>query len=62
MDVATPTSDCLELVNDLLLPVIMKGKTKHTLSHQEVGGIQCIFICPLECCLMVSRPADFDKF
>ncbi|XP_022863818.1 uncharacterized protein LOC111383866 [Olea europaea var. sylvestris] len=36
MDVATPTADCLELVHDLLLPVVMKGKTKNTLSHQEV--------------------------
>ncbi|PIN16970.1 hypothetical protein CDL12_10361 [Handroanthus impetiginosus] len=36
MDVATPTADCLDLVNDLLLPVVIKGKTKHTLSHQEV--------------------------
>ncbi|KAL7143913.1 hypothetical protein ABFS83_08G223200 [Erythranthe nasuta] len=36
MDVATPTADCLDLVHDLLLPVIMKGKTKSTLSHQEV--------------------------
>ncbi|KAK6150355.1 hypothetical protein DH2020_015287 [Rehmannia glutinosa] len=36
MDVATPTADCLDLVHDLLQPVIIKGKTKHTLSHQEV--------------------------
>ncbi|XP_024968890.1 uncharacterized protein LOC112508492 [Cynara cardunculus var. scolymus] len=35
MDVATPTNDCLSLVYDLLLPVIMKGHTKSTLSHQE---------------------------
>ncbi|XP_071728759.1 uncharacterized protein [Rutidosis leptorrhynchoides] len=35
MDVATPTNDCLSLVHDLLLPVIMKGNTKTTLSHQE---------------------------
>ncbi|KAJ0653400.1 hypothetical protein HanOQP8_Chr15g0583151 [Helianthus annuus] len=35
MDVATPTNDCLSLVYDLLLPVIMKGHTKGTLSHQE---------------------------
>ncbi|PWA52563.1 hypothetical protein CTI12_AA453550 [Artemisia annua] len=33
MDVATPTNDCLSLVYDLLLPVMMKGKS--TLSHQE---------------------------
>ncbi|KAJ4964028.1 hypothetical protein NE237_023967 [Protea cynaroides] len=33
MDVATPTADCLILVHDLLLPVIMKGRS--TLSHQE---------------------------
>lgn len=37
MDVSTPTADCLDLVHDLLLPVIIKGKSKNTLSHQEVG-------------------------
>ncbi|KAL0763140.1 hypothetical protein Bca101_079291 [Brassica carinata] len=37
MDVATPTSDCLHLVHDLLAPVIMKGNGKATLSHQENG-------------------------
>lgn len=36
MDVATPTADCLMLVYDLLLPVVMKGHSKSTLSHQEV--------------------------
>lgn len=36
MDVATPTADCLTLVYDLLLPVVMKGNCKSTLSHQEV--------------------------
>ncbi|XP_047971704.1 uncharacterized protein LOC125214638 isoform X2 [Salvia hispanica] len=36
MDVATPTADCLDLVHDFLLPVVIKGKSKHTLSHQEV--------------------------
>uniref|UniRef100_A0A5B6Z999 Pesticidal crystal cry8Ba protein n=1 Tax=Davidia involucrata TaxID=16924 RepID=A0A5B6Z999_DAVIN len=35
MDVATPTADCLFLVHELLLPVVMKGNIKHTLSHQE---------------------------
>ncbi|KAF9601577.1 hypothetical protein IFM89_020433 [Coptis chinensis] len=35
MDVATPTADCLNLVHDYLYPVIMKGHTKNTLSHQE---------------------------
>lgn len=35
MDVATPTADCLTLVYDLLYPVVMKGHTKSTLSHQE---------------------------
>ncbi|OVA01803.1 hypothetical protein BVC80_9075g46 [Macleaya cordata] len=35
MDVATPTADCLVLVHDLLLPVLMKGRSKNTLSHQE---------------------------
>ncbi|KAG6397519.1 hypothetical protein SASPL_143688 [Salvia splendens] len=37
MDVATPTADCLDLVHDFLLPVVIKDKSKHTLSHQEVG-------------------------
>lgn len=37
MDVATPTADCLDLVHDLLLPVVIKGKSKNTLSHQEVN-------------------------
>ncbi|KAA8546741.1 hypothetical protein F0562_003170 [Nyssa sinensis] len=35
MDVATPTADCLVLVHELLLPVVMKGNVKSTLSHQE---------------------------
>ncbi|KAG5529575.1 hypothetical protein RHGRI_030085 [Rhododendron griersonianum] len=35
MDVATPTADCLSLVHDLLAPVIMKGRVKGALSHQE---------------------------
>ncbi|KAF5740162.1 hypothetical protein HS088_TW11G00228 [Tripterygium wilfordii] len=35
MDVATPTADCLTLVYDLLMPVVMKGHSKSTLSHQE---------------------------
>ncbi|KAG2243449.1 hypothetical protein Bca52824_094708 [Brassica carinata] len=35
MDVATPTSDCLHLVHDLLTPVIMRGNSKSALSHQE---------------------------
>ncbi|TXG52695.1 hypothetical protein EZV62_021864 [Acer yangbiense] len=35
MDVATPTADCLTLVYDLLMPVVMKGNSKSTLSHQE---------------------------
>lgn len=36
MDVATPTADCLNLVHDLLMPVLMKGHSRSTLSHQEV--------------------------
>ncbi|KAL0771181.1 hypothetical protein Bca101_036332 [Brassica carinata] len=36
MDVATPTSDCLHLVHDLLTPIIMKGNDKAALSHQEI--------------------------
>ncbi|XP_027329204.1 uncharacterized protein LOC113845810 isoform X2 [Abrus precatorius] len=35
MDVATPTADCLNLVYNLLGPVIMKGNGKTSLSHQE---------------------------
>ncbi|XVE95208.1 hypothetical protein REPUB_Repub02eG0076300 [Reevesia pubescens] len=35
MDVATPTADCLTLVHELLMPVVMKGHTKRILSHQE---------------------------
>nr|GMD85036.1 Rhomboid-like protease 5 [Ipomoea batatas]GME11634.1 Rhomboid-like protease 5 [Ipomoea batatas] len=35
MDVATPTADCLTLVYELLLPVMMKGNSRSTLSHQE---------------------------
>ncbi|KDP29750.1 hypothetical protein JCGZ_18685 [Jatropha curcas] len=35
MDVATPTKDCLDLIYDLLQPVIMKGNRKSVLSHQE---------------------------
>ncbi|KAG6468268.1 hypothetical protein ZIOFF_072841 [Zingiber officinale] len=35
MDVATPTADCLTLVHDLLLPVILKSRNKNSLSHQE---------------------------
>ncbi|XP_022734370.1 uncharacterized protein LOC111287412 isoform X3 [Durio zibethinus] len=34
MGVATPTADCLTLVHELLMPVVMKGHSK-TLSHQE---------------------------
>ena len=36
MDVVTPTNDCLSLVYDLLLPVIMKGNPNNTLNHEEV--------------------------
>lgn len=42
MDVATPTEDCLSLVHDLLAPVIMKGRVKGALSHQEVGISLCL--------------------
>lgn len=35
MDVATPTADCLNLVYDLLRPVLMKGHNKSMLSFQE---------------------------
>ncbi|KAE8730000.1 hypothetical protein F3Y22_tig00003041pilonHSYRG00495 [Hibiscus syriacus] len=33
MDVATPTADCLGLVHELLVPVVMKGHTKGALTH-----------------------------
>lgn len=36
MDVATPTADWLNLVHELLLPVLMKSHGIATLSHQEV--------------------------
>lgn len=45
MDVATPTADCLMLVYDLLMPVLMKGHSKSTLSHQEVCIKQSIISC-----------------
>lgn len=35
MDVATPTKDCLDLIHDLLSPVVRKGNGKNVLSHQE---------------------------
>ena len=36
MDVATPTADWLNLVHELLLPILMKNHGTATLSHQEV--------------------------
>ncbi|KAH0923097.1 hypothetical protein HID58_023115 [Brassica napus] len=35
MDVASPTKDCLDLIYDFLLPIIMKSNHKSVLSHQE---------------------------
>ena len=35
MDVATPTKDCLELVNELLVPII-KARSEKCLTRQEV--------------------------
>ncbi|XP_010463075.1 PREDICTED: uncharacterized protein LOC104743712 isoform X2 [Camelina sativa] len=35
MDVASPTKDCLDLIYDFLLPIIMKSNYKAVLSHQE---------------------------
>ncbi|KAF8729856.1 hypothetical protein HU200_017314 [Digitaria exilis] len=35
MDVATPTADWLNLVHELLLPILMKNHGTATLSHQE---------------------------
>lgn len=54
MDVATPTSDCLHLVYDLLTPVIMKGNGKSALSHQEVDlQLSIIFSLPFPVSLWV---------
>ncbi|KAJ0052672.1 hypothetical protein Pint_01781 [Pistacia integerrima] len=36
MNVATPTKDCLELVNELLVP-ILKARSEKSLTRQEVG-------------------------
>lgn len=44
MDVATPTADCLTLVYDLLVPVVMKGHSKSTLSHQEVQILKSVLL------------------
>lgn len=35
MNVATPTKDCLELVNELLVP-ILKARSEKSLTRQEV--------------------------
>jgi hypothetical protein len=40
MDVATPTADWLQLVYELLLPILMTNQATATLSHQEV----CFFL------------------
>jgi hypothetical protein len=40
MDVATPTADWLQLVYELLLPILMTNQATTTLSHQEV----CFFL------------------
>lgn len=36
MNVATPTKDCLELVYELLVPII-KARGEKSLTRQEVG-------------------------
>lgn len=36
MNVATPTKDCLELVNELLVP-ILKAKSEKILTRHEVS-------------------------
>jgi hypothetical protein len=36
MNVATPTKDCLELVNELLVPII-KARSDKSLTRQEVN-------------------------
>lgn len=54
MDVATPTADCLTLVYDLLMPVIMKGHSKSTLSHQEVNFRSLKFMHVTYICYFLS--------
>ena len=42
MKVATPTKDCLELVLDLLVPVV-KARGEKTLNRQEVNPFNNLF-------------------
>lgn len=42
MDVATPTADWLDLVYELLLPILMTNSGTTTLSHQEVSFLSSI--------------------
>lgn len=54
MDVATPTADCLNLVYDLLKPVIMKGHSKSMLSHQEVHILKKISFMSVPVIILVA--------
>lgn len=42
MKVATPTKDCLELILDLLVPVV-KARGEKTLNRQEVNPFNNLF-------------------
>lgn len=57
MDVATPTADCLTLVHDLLLPVILRSRSKNSLSHQEVICLHNAFVLQILSfsCNVISR-------
>lgn len=46
MNVATPTKDCLELVNELLVPII-KARSERSLTRQEVSIFRRSTSCPL---------------
>lgn len=43
MNVATPTKDCLELLHELLVPVL-KTRSERNLTRQEVSILKCIWI------------------
>lgn len=45
MNVATPTKDCLELIYELLVPV-MKARTERRLTRQEVGNLKVLDLVP----------------
>ncbi|CAL5365202.1 unnamed protein product [Camellia sinensis] len=55
MDVATPTADCLSLVHELLVPVVMKSNVKGSLSHQEYQVYQIGGDCSAQKLLGLNR-------